>query len=312
MTSSTVAQNDKKTLRQLIEDMKPEMARALPAKMSPDRMARIATTVLKQTPALAQCTPDSFLGALMTASQLGLEPGPLGFAYLVPYGNKCTFIVGYKGLIRLARNSGQLVDVWGEIVYENDHFKQTLGLHRDLVHEPAEGDRGKPVRVYAAAELKDGGRPFVVMTYAEVEAIRARSKASRNGPWVTDWNAMAIKTAIKQLSKWLPLSVEAEAAIVNDGTVRTDYSGSLMDTDPGEYVDGEVVDQGAIETAPDVVYASADQLTALKRVRAQEKLDDDTAWADFIAGTGVESYESDDKLTKDQAQGILDVFGDAK
>jgi recombination protein RecT len=309
MTSSTLSTQDKKpTLRDLIEQMKPEIARALPNKMNPDRMARIATTVLKQTPALARCTPDSFLGALMTASQLGLEPGPLGLSYLVPYGDKCTFIVGYKGLIRLARNSGQLVDVWGEIVYENDHFKQTLGLHRDLVHEPAEGDRGKPTHVYAAAELKDGGRPFIVMTVPEVEAIRARSKAGKNGPWVTDWNAMAIKTAIKQLSKWLPLSVEAEAAIAHDDTVRTDYNSPLIDANPGEYVDGEVVDQGAISPPAEVVFASSDQIAALAKIRKAEN-HDATSWADFVESSIGVKVTDDSMLTFDQADNLIAVFG---
>lgn len=248
--STAIANNSKPSLAQLIQQMKPEIAKALPRHMNPDRMARIATTVLRQTPALARCTPESFLGALLTASQLGLEPGPTGDAYLVPYGNVCTFIPGYRGLIKLARNSGQLVDIWAEIVYTNDVFAVKLGLHRDLIHEPADGDRGKPTHVYAAAELRDGGRPFIVMTVAEVEAIRARSKAGRNGPWVTDWEAMAKKTLVKQLSKWLPLSAEFTSAAVLDGTIRTDI-GDLVDVQP-DYVDGEVLaDQPAVEAAPE-------------------------------------------------------------
>ena len=228
----------KPSLAQLIQQMRPEIARALPAQMNADRMARIATTVLRQTPALARTTPESFLGALLTASQLGLEPGPTGEAYLVPYGNVCTFIPGYRGLIKLARNSGQLRDIWAEVVYSNDTFRYSLGLHRDLVHEPASGPRGEPIYVYAAAELVDGGRPFVVMSVEEVEAIRSRSKAGRNGPWVTDWAAMGKKTAVKQLMKWLPLSAEINAAVTLDGTVRTDI-GALVDAEPA-YIDGEI------------------------------------------------------------------------
>lgn len=253
MTTTEVshAEQAQPTLAQLIERMKPEMGRALPKHLNPDRMTRIALTVLRQTPTLAQCTPDSFLGALMTASQLGLEPGPLGESYLVPYGNKVTFIPGYRGLIKLARNSGQLVDIWAEIVYANDTFKQTLGLHRDLVHEPAEGERGKPIAAYAAAELKDGGRPFVVMTVAEIEAIRGRSRSGANGPWKTDWNAMAKKTLIKQLSKWLPLSAEFNTAVVMDGTVRTETGipKPLVEVQP-EYIDGEFAEQQAIADGP--------------------------------------------------------------
>lgn len=248
--------NGKPSLATLIAQMRPEIARALPNQMSPDRMSRIALTVVRQTPALARCTPESFFGALLTASQLGLEPGPTGEAYLVPYGNVCTFVPGYRGLIKLARNSGQLVDIWAEIVYENDTFRYSLGLHRDLVHEPATGARGKPVAAYAAAQLRDGGTPFVVMTEAEVEAIRARSKAGRNGPWVTDWSAMAKKTAIKQLIKWLPLSAELRAAATLDGAVRTD-AGPLIEAEP-TFIDGEVDD-----TTPAIAAVADDDEDAL-------------------------------------------------
>ena len=254
MTETTIAKtNGKPSLASLIQKMTPEIARVLPNQMSPDRMARIALTCVRQTPALARTTPESFLGALLTCSQLGLEPGPTGDAYLVPYGNVCTFVPGYRGLIRLARNSGQLRDIWAEVVFANDTFRYSLGLHRDLVHEPAAGKRGEPIAVYAAAELADGGRPFVVMSADEVEAIRARSKAGRNGPWVTDWAAMAKKTAIKQLAKWLPLSAELVAATTLDGSVRTDI-GELVDVEPA-FIDGEVADD--VPANPDAALDAA-------------------------------------------------------
>ena len=256
MTTNAVATtNGKPSLASLIQQMRPEIGRALPRHMSPDRMARIATTVLRQTPMLARCTPESFLGALLTASQLGLEPGPTGDAYLVPFRDSKTgeynvqFIPGYRGLIRLARNSGQLRDIWAEVVCENDEFDYNLGLHRDLTHKPNKGERGKPVYVYAAAELSDGGRPFVVMTRDEVEAIRKRSKAASNGPWVSDWSAMARKTAVKQLAKWLPLSAEMATAVALDGSVRTDV-GDIVDVTPA-FIDGEIADDSPAVTAAD-------------------------------------------------------------
>lgn len=313
MTAAVAKTDGKPSLAALIQQMKPEIAKALPSQMSPERMARIATTVVRQTPALARCTPESFLGALLTASQLGLEPGPLGEAYFVPYGQVCTFIPGYRGLIKLARNSGLLVDIWAEIVYEHDAFKYTLGLHRDLQHEPATGDRGKPIYVYAAAELKDGGHPFVVLTVAEVEAIRARSKAGRNGPWVTDWVAMSKKTAIKQLSKWLPLSAEFNTATALDGSVRTDVC-QLVDVQP-EFVDGEVVaDSPAIEAdAGEVRMASQIQLAALQQIREAQKYDDPQSWSDVVLAVAGVEVASDRELTEDQAQKLIDEFAkDAK
>ncbi|MCV7424381.1 recombinase RecT [Mycobacterium yunnanensis] len=312
MTAAVAKTNDKPTLAQLIEQMKPEIGRALPKHMNPERMARIATTVLRQTPALARCTPESFLGALMTSSQLGLEPGPTGEAYLVPYGTVCTFIPGYRGLIKLARNSGQLVDIWAEVVYENDTFKYTLGLRRDLQHEPAAGERGKPIYVYAAAQLKDGGTPFVVMTYTEVEAIRARSKAGRNGPWVTDWNAMAKKTLVKQLAKWLPLSAEFTSATVLDGTVRTDV-GPLVDVQP-DYIDGEMGDAPAVEAGPppsaDVVLAGKTELAQLKQIRDAERYGDDESWFAYVQAATGATVTADKDLTLEQAQKLIELFNE--
>lgn len=308
MTTAVATQEQKPpTLAQLIEQMKPEIGRALPKHLSPDRMARIATTVLRQTPQLARCTPESFLGALMTASQLGLEPGPLGEAYLVPFGNAVTFIPGYRGLIKLARQSGQLVDIWAEIVYANDTFKQTLGLHRDLVHEPATGDRGKPVAAYAAAELKDGGRPFVVLTYAEIEAIRGRSRAGKNGPWVTDWNAMAKKTVVKQLSKWLPLSAEFNSAVVMDGTVRVDATRPLVDVQP-DFIEGEVGDQETIEPAPDVTYIGTDQIVELGKLFVAQKIDDEPTQLDWLAQAVDHPVDRISDLTAAEAAQVFEIL----
>ncbi|MBX7450395.1 recombinase RecT [Mycolicibacterium sp. 3033] len=189
----------------------------------------------------------------MSAAQLGLEPGPLGEAHLVPFRDGKSgdyivqFIPGYKGLVKLAWQSGQMADIWAEVVYENDEFDYTLGLNRDLVHKPARTVRGKPVYVYAVAKLKDGGTPFVVLAVEEVESIRSRSKAGKNGPWVTDWAAMAKKTAVKQLAKWLPLSSEFASAITLDGAVRTDVA-PLVDVRPS-YVEGEI--EAADEQWPD-------------------------------------------------------------
>lgn len=230
------------TLAQLIERMKPELARVLPNQMSPDRMARIATTLIRQTPALGNCSPESFLGALLTASQLGLEPGPLGEAYLVPYGRTVTFIPGYRGLIKLAWQSGQLRNIDAHVVREADDFEFEYGLNPTLRHKPARTAPGKVTDVYAVATFQNGGSAFVVMSIDDVEKIRKRSRASGNGPWVTDWDAMAKKTAIKQLIRFLPLSTElrtlATAAHL-DGTTRdSGTSAAAIDDVVPTYVDG--------------------------------------------------------------------------
>ncbi|QRY62709.1 recombinase RecT [Gordonia sp. PDNC005] len=252
-------QQGEPTLAQLIERMKPEIGRALPKHMNPDRMARIATTVLRQTPALARCTPESFLGALLTASQLGLEPGPLGEAYLVPYGTTVTFIPGYRGLVKLAWQSGKLQSFNAHIVYENDDFDYSYGLAPTLTHKPAMTNRGPAIAAYAAAVFKDGGSVFEVMSVEDIEAIRKRSKSGNNGPWKTDWAAMARKTVTKQLAKWMPLSSEFAEAVVRDGTARTD-TGQLVDVTPS-YVDGDV-DQPQIAGTDDAAPVDRQSLEA--------------------------------------------------
>lgn len=254
-TQSAVAQQNDgpPTLTQLIEQMKPQIARALPKHMDADRIARIATTVLKQTPKLAECTAESFLGALMTSAQLGLEPGPLGESYLVPYGSRVTFIPGYRGLVKLAYQSGQIQSISAHCVHEQDLFEFEYGLEEKLRHVPfMGGDRGKVSAVYAVAKFKDGGHNFIVMSLSAVEAIRAVSRAGKSGPWVDHWEAMARKTAVRQLIRWLPLSTELQnlnRAAQLDESVRTDIT-TQLDEAPVGYIAGSVVDteRGATDT----------------------------------------------------------------
>ncbi|AXB41273.1 recombinase RecT [Amycolatopsis albispora] len=229
-------------MRTLIERQKPEIARALHGTaLNPERFTRVALTVIKQNNDLMRCRPESLLGALMTSAQLGLEPGPLGEAYLVPYGDQVTFIPGYRGLIKLAWNSGQLRNISARVVHEADEFEYSYGLHPDLVHRPARGDRGGITDVYAAATLVDGGAEFEVLDVGSVESIRGRSRAGKKGPWVTDWEAMARKTAVRQLAKWLPMATVMNRAIAAEGTVRTDLDAEALDDVASDF-DGEVID----------------------------------------------------------------------
>ena len=193
----------------LSDQFKKQLALAVPKHLSADRMARIAATELRKTPALLNTTPASFLGAVMQSAQLGLEPGSaLGQAYLVPYGNQCQLILGYRGMIDLARRSGQVLSLSAFAVHEGDEFSYQLGLHPDIHHVPScEADRvKKPITfVYAVANLKGGGYQFEVMSRAEVEAVKAKAK----NIWNNYFEAMALKTVIRRLFKYLPVSIEA-------------------------------------------------------------------------------------------------------
>ncbi|MGK4583461.1 recombination protein RecT [Kitasatospora sp. HPMI-4] len=243
-TTSQPAQQAPATLAQQIDRMRPEIARALPKHMDADRMARIALTTLRRTPKLAACTPESFLGALMTCSQLGVEPGATGEAYLVPYGRECTFILGYKGMAKLFWQSPIARSLAAEVVYENDHFEWEKGLEPRLEHRPVLANRGRPVAYYAVATTVNGGSAFVVMSPEDVEQHRKHSRSGNSGPWRDHYDAMAKKTCVRELFKLLPVSVELSQAIAHDESIRTDLDTAVIDVEP-EYIPGELVQDGA-------------------------------------------------------------------
>ncbi len=212
------AQSPLATIRDLLERSKDKLAEVTPKHLTPDRLIRVAIAAAGRTPALLKCTPASLLNSVMQAAQVGLEPGSaLGEAYLVPYKDTCQLIIGYRGLISLARRSGQIVSIEAHVVHEKDQFTCKYGLDSVLVHEPDwSADPGEVVAVYAVAKLKDGGTQLEVMTKAQVDAIRSRSKASGSGPWVSDYPEMARKTVVRRLCKYLPLSIELAEAISID------------------------------------------------------------------------------------------------
>ena len=212
----------------------PRIQAVMPKHMSSERMYQIALSAINTTPKLAECSPATILSCVMKCSALGLEPSAvdgLGRAYILPYrsknGMQAQLILGYKGMIALARRSGEIKDISARAVYKGDEFDYSFGLDEHLSHKPASRehkDDEKPTHVYMVAHFKDGGHYIDVMTYEEVEAIRKRSKAANNGPWVTDYEAMAKKTVIRRAFPYLPVSIEAQNAAASDET-----SGGFVD-----------------------------------------------------------------------------------
>ena len=208
-----------RTIAELLVRMEPELAKVLPAAITPERFARIVTTELRRTPALLECSPASVLGCLMLTAQLGLEPGPLGHVYLVPYKGECTFVIGYRGFVSLAYRSGLLRSISARTVYAGDGFEYQEGTSPKLTHKPAEPDERGDVRAYyAVALLTTGGKPFCVMYPPDIEARRARSELGRKqrGPWATDYDAMARKTCVRELAKSLPMTEPVGVALAAD------------------------------------------------------------------------------------------------
>lgn len=236
-------------MKQLMTKMAKEIEAALPSMISSERFQRVALTAFSNNPKLQQCEPMSFIAAMMESAQLGLEPNtPLGQAYLIPYGSKVQFQIGYKGLLELAQRSGKIKTLYAHEVRENDEFDIDYGLEQKLIHKPLlKGSRGDVIGYYAVYHLDTGGHSFVFMTKQEIlEHAMKFSKTFKMGPWQTDFDAMAKKTVIKQLLKYAPLSIEMQKAVSSDETVKSQISEDMSlvnDETESLEVDYEIKDE---------------------------------------------------------------------
>lgn len=227
------------TIKDYINLYSKEIAKALPSVLTPERFSRMAMTAITKTPKLAECSPQSFIGSLLTAAQLGLEPNtPLGQAYLIPFYNgkkriyECQFQVGYKGIIDLCNRSGEIKNIEAHIVYENDEFEFEYGLDSKLKHKPCMSDKGAPVWVYALYRLNNGGYGFEVMSVDDCMAHGEKySKAFNNSPWQTNPEEMMKKTVLKKVLKYAPVRSDFVKGTVADETIQVADFG---DTEDGE------------------------------------------------------------------------------
>jgi recombination protein RecT len=263
------------TIDDLLKKHGPEIALALPQHVTPERLLRIALSEVRRNPRLAQCNAASLLGAIFTCAQLGLEPGgALGHCFLIPYRDECQFQIGYKGMIELARRSGQIQSLSARAVYENDHFEYSYGLHEDLIHQPGTGERGELTHAYAVAKLMDGGVQFEVMDRYELEDIRDGSqgyqtaiKYNKDTPWISSFDEMCRKTVIRRMFKYLPVSIElVKAASLDERADR----GQRQETD----IDHLLLPAEAPEApeAPPAIAAAAAPVATLTEQQQQQIL----------------------------------------
>lgn len=224
-----------KAMGDLLKRMHTQIEKALPSVITPERFTRIALTAYSRNEKLQECTAESFLGSMMQAAQLGVEPNtPLGQAYLIPYRNKgvmeVQFQLGYRGMIDLAYRSGEVQNIQAHEVYENDTFEYELGLNPKLRHVPALKDRGNVILYYAVFKLTNGGVGFEVMSKEDVEAFaKKKSKTYGTGPWQSDFDAMAKKTLVKRLLKFAPLKSDFVRAVTADETIKSGISENMAD-----------------------------------------------------------------------------------
>lgn len=240
------------SLKGLIKAMEPEIKKALPSVITPERFTRMVFTALSSNPTLQECTPQSFLGSMMQAAQLGLEPNtPIGQAYLIPYKNhgrlECQFQLGYKGLIDLAYRSGEIKDIQAHEVYENDTFEYEFGLEPKLKHIPATSNRGEVIMYYAVFHMVNGGYGFEVMSKDDI--VKHAQKTSQSygtsfSPWNKYFDEMAKKTVVKKCLKYAPIKTDFVRALSSDETIKSTIAENMTD-EPDETmtIDAEPIPQ---------------------------------------------------------------------
>jgi recombination protein RecT len=235
-------------VKSFMESQKANLAAVLPKHVDADRMLKLALGAMRTTPKLLNCNVESLMGAVVTCSTLGLEPNtPLGHAYLIPFENRqkgttdVQIVFGYKGLIDLARRSGQIVSIAAHEVCQNDEFHFSYGLDEKLIHKPALTGRGEPIAFYAVAKLVGGGYAFEVMGRDQIEEIRDASQnykfAREKGKtvWGQHFVEMGRKTVLRRLFKYLPVSIELATAANIDSNTEAGKAGNYEEALKGEY-----------------------------------------------------------------------------
>lgn len=243
-TIATAQAPERRTVGDLLDTMRGEFVKALPAHVGIDHFMRVALTELRTNPDLAACTQESLLGALMLAARTGLEVGgPLGELYLTTRTLKdratnartlnVVPIIGYRGLIKLARNTGKVGTVDAELIREGDHFEAGFDLKRGgkfVEWVPADYNDDRPVvGVLAHAELIGAGVQFRYLPIEKVLERKARGSAGDRGPWATDAEAMIRKTGLRHLASVLPQSTALAAALKADEEVQTYRAGATIE-----------------------------------------------------------------------------------
>jgi recombination protein RecT len=304
----------KEKIAHLLNQRRGEIAKMLPKHLNAERLLKVAQIAATTTPALAECDIPSLIGAIGQCAQMGLEPNTvLGHAYLVPFNTKrkdaqgrerwvksVQVVIGYKGLIDLARRSGQIASIAAHEVCTNDHFELVYGLDERLNHSPSMGERGEVIGFYAVAKLQGGGHAFEFMSVHQVREIMAATQSKgKYGPWHDHFTEMGRKTVIRRLAKYLPLSVEFQTAVALDGMAAADKDQQL-DTIDGEFtivgehaeiehdapppnIDAEQAagleqaTQGDADVAPRITFAQL-----MERFQSAKSLDDLDALGDLI------------------------------
>lgn len=297
--TSELATRKPKTVSEHLQDplVLRKFQQVAPKVIGVERFTRIAMAEIMGNRNLKNCTVPSLLSSLMEAVKLGLEPGILGQCYLVPYKQTCQLIVGYKGLVELARRSGNVASVQARAVRSGDVFEFQFGLETKLTHVPdasrIDFKDEDITHFYAIVTMKDGAQQVEVMGKSQVDAIRRRSAASKSGPWVTDYEAMGCKTVLKRCLKLCPASVEIGEAIALDDRadigqaqpIHADFIDASEDTE-SRSADDELADKLGAPKAPeltaDATEPSDDEKPTEPKKASQDVLKEPESFAEEV------------------------------
>lgn len=192
-----------------------------------EMLIRLGCHAVRVSKELRECSFESIYMALIVSARLGLEPwGPLGEAHLVAFRSQATLLPGYKGLIKLAMESGAITSARSQVVFAGDTFELDLGdRERGLVHKVGVGDRGEPIGAYAIFQVDGAPNEYEWMPWSDVTQIQNASRA-RNGPWSVWPNEMARKAVLKRGLKQFPLGFRySQAAMIDHAASDGDVDG---------------------------------------------------------------------------------------
>ena len=226
-------------LGNFMDKLKGQMALALPKHMTADRMTRLALTAFSTSQQLQKCTHQSIAASIMTAAQLGLEPGVNGAGFLIPYGSTCTFVPGWKGLVDLVARSGRGT-VFTGVIFKDQEYTFTDGARRDLVihNETDLQDPADITHAYAIGWVKDSAMPVIELwRVTKIEKHRDKyNKVGKRHYSFRDWEMYARKIPLLQVLKYMPCSIEVSNAIsvsnaAEEGRGVTIEHGIVLDTE---------------------------------------------------------------------------------
>lgn len=202
-------------------------------------------SVANGNPQLRNAEPMSIIGAAMVAATMQLQVIPtLGQCYIIPYGKKAQFQVGYLGLLQLCQRSGQFKKILAAPVHEGEYVSGDE-FDEEYVFDKKQKKSDKVIGYMAKFELLNG---FTKVAYWDIEKVKAHAtkfsqafRAGFNSPWKSDFDAMAQKTVLKSILKFAPKSIEMQNAVTFDQSVINTNTSDVQDLDidafAPEYVD---------------------------------------------------------------------------